>query len=1714
MERVLAEALLSQSQDLRVLLRALCVWESPTPAERVETLRFLLQRLEEEQEGGGVTSSRPAAPLLQEAVREVATGHLVPLLQGLRGSQAGAPAGESSAPRDRRRRVLRAAGGALRSCARLSGGPQLAAGLVHEALLDLLALRPSAGPEEEKEEEARAASGERGGLGAEEAVEVLVAVGPCLRPREDRALLERVARVALAVALGDEDDEEPGVAALVAGRLLPALGRSSAVALRALWDGLLPRPEEEEEPEPGGRGPVPHAPRVARLLLVLSALAERLLPTPGVGGAWGAPEEEVPDAWRCHGFWRAVQAGLVHADGLTRKRARYLLQRAVEASAGLGAECSCRARDANEPSLFWWLDKKKGQLLKFWENYILIMETLEGNQIHVIKPVLPKLNSLFDCAVSEEKACWLLHPSWHMCIYKRMFESENKTLTKEGIMHFLELCETKGLPGAPGFSEFIIGPLMEALSESSLYSRSPEHKTGSCSPLGMKLQTFLVTYVSLLSEDKKSSFLLKFIKKMTSRHWCAVPILFLSRALAHIPPCKVLGVEGLLALRDVLQCTMITHQILLRGAAQCYLLQTAMNLIDVEKVSFSDVSNFLMSLRQEESLGRGTALWTELCDWLRVNENYFGEIPSCIGFSGRCSLRVYVQSLVQDYIKSPTMERGNCFMPDWYEAKLVAMMILLAADVEEMKNKYSERKKTQNELKVVLHPLMDVLMKLGTNAYIPLLKTDKCLQLLLKLLQTCSLKGSLTHDDGVLTVLQNSVMSTAESISEFLVRRLTANELSTVSDLERCHLYLTMLSELVNLHGKVGWKNSDSIWRFISLLKNASILHLQDISSEKEPKLGKQIQKVVSMACLSVVCGILSQQSDLHLDFLDTEILENFISSFHLNQIVRKPHAEEQNSLFEESSSQGWGRVVAQYIHDQWLCLSFLLNKYHTLIPTTEGEMEPFLHVIPKPVGILQSALEALTILPSDQVLPVFHCMKILVPKLLYSSESLCIESFDMAWKIIYSLSNTQLIFWSNLKAFVQFVFDIRVLAVAARIKGQAYSKIKEIIYKIIEMSTTKTGVLNILISYCCRSWIVPTSDDLTLSQDPFSSARDYIELIIEGCIFGTVFRRDQRLIQNVQTFIENLGHGCAANVVTENTNRDDHYVRVCTIKFLCLLDGSNISHKMFIEDLAIKLLDKDELVSRSRTRYYVNSLQHRVKNRVWQTLLVLFPKFDQNFLDQIIDKIFEAGFVNNQASIKYLIEWIIILILHKFPQFLPKFWNCFCYGEEKLKMSVCTFLSVLSHLDIIIQNISEMKPVLKQALTVVLQWCFNHNFSVRLYALLALKKIWAMCKALHVEEFDALTAVIESSLHQVENMHGAGNAKKNWQRIQEHFFFATFHPLKDYSLETIFYTLPRLSELVEDEWITIGKFTKFTDIPIDSAFQWYLSQTELCELKPSDWSQEDIGSNSVEGDSQSEWIDVQKKMIPWKNNVLDLGLDLVFQDRAAKLGKSISRLIVVASLIDKPTNLGGLCRTCEIFGASALVVGSLHYISDKQFQHLSVSAEQWLPLVEVKPLQLVDYLQKKKTEGYTTIGVEQTAKSSDLTEYCFPEKSLLLLGNEREGIPANLIQHLDVCVEIPQHGIIRSLNVHALQRLEDAEKICTGRSSSLGALSTNGRKELQLEVCENEVVIHFYSSSQMCPGGWVGRSSSNSYLQDSPSPNSIKVKNICSIYTLFSRLS
>lgn len=109
-----------------------------------------------------------------------------------------------------------------------------------------------------------------------------------------------------------------------------------------------------------------------------------------------------------------------------------------------------------------------------------------------------------------------------------------------------------------------------------------------------------------------------------------------------------------------------------------------------------------------------------------------------------------------------------------------------------------------------------------------------------------------------------------------------------------------------------------------------------------------------------------------------------------------------------------------------------------------------------------------------------------------------------------------------------------------------------------------------------------------------------------------------------------------------------------------------------------------------------------------------------------------------------------------------------------------------------------------------------------------------------------------------------------------------------------------------------------------------------------------------------------------------------------------------------------GLCRTCEIFGVNELVVSNLKLLEEKQFQSLSVTAEKWIKITEVsefhrvspsscvftfsyvhqvKLASLREYLLSMRGQGYSLVGVEQTAQSKCITKYQFQRKTVLVLG-------------------------------------------------------------------------------------------------------------------------
>jgi tRNA guanosine-2'-O-methyltransferase len=117
------------------------------------------------------------------------------------------------------------------------------------------------------------------------------------------------------------------------------------------------------------------------------------------------------------------------------------------------------------------------------------------------------------------------------------------------------------------------------------------------------------------------------------------------------------------------------------------------------------------------------------------------------------------------------------------------------------------------------------------------------------------------------------------------------------------------------------------------------------------------------------------------------------------------------------------------------------------------------------------------------------------------------------------------------------------------------------------------------------------------------------------------------------------------------------------------------------------------------------------------------------------------------------------------------------------------------------------------------------------------------------------------------------------------------------------------------------------------------------CEICLSTISQE-VEENSLPVSEPNDCTNLQKKIMPWTSMFLeDDFLSNNNENDGRVIKSSHEDLIVVASLIDKIPNLGGLCRSCEIFGVGTYVIGSKKYCDNKEFQTLSVTSDRYVQL-------------------------------------------------------------------------------------------------------------------------------------------------------------------------
>jgi tRNA G18 (ribose-2'-O)-methylase SpoU len=139
------------------------------------------------------------------------------------------------------------------------------------------------------------------------------------------------------------------------------------------------------------------------------------------------------------------------------------------------------------------------------------------------------------------------------------------------------------------------------------------------------------------------------------------------------------------------------------------------------------------------------------------------------------------------------------------------------------------------------------------------------------------------------------------------------------------------------------------------------------------------------------------------------------------------------------------------------------------------------------------------------------------------------------------------------------------------------------------------------------------------------------------------------------------------------------------------------------------------------------------------------------------------------------------------------------------------------------------------------------------------------------------------------------------------------------------------------------------------------------------------------------------------------------------------TQVFVLANDIRSLYNVGSIFRTCDGFGVEKLILTGITATpeSNPKLKKVSLGAENHVSWKYFKtPKQAVTAL-KKQHPKLEIIALENNVPGTVLiTKYRPKFPVLVILGEEVEGVPPQLLKLANKAIEIPMHGIKESFNV------------------------------------------------------------------------------------------
>ena len=154
----------------------------------------------------------------------------------------------------------------------------------------------------------------------------------------------------------------------------------------------------------------------------------------------------------------------------------------------------------------------------------------------------------------------------------------------------------------------------------------------------------------------------------------------------------------------------------------------------------------------------------------------------------------------------------------------------------------------------------------------------------------------------------------------------------------------------------------------------------------------------------------------------------------------------------------------------------------------------------------------------------------------------------------------------------------------------------------------------------------------------------------------------------------------------------------------------------------------------------------------------------------------------------------------------------------------------------------------------------------------------------------------------------------------------------------------------------------------------------------------------------------------------------MINDKRIKRIDDTLSRkqpnLQIMLDNVHSSQNLSAIIRSCDGVGVLDIYYATKENETLRIHKTITQGAHRWTHRHRMHDTDKAAFLKQKKLEGFQVVVTHLEERAVSFREIDYTKPTLLVMGNEKEGVSPEVIGMADEVIIIPMQGMVQSLNV------------------------------------------------------------------------------------------